>query len=296
MVAQENRYELRNRYLFQGSLVMLTAFHIGGGRATLSSSNSPVVLTPAGMPFIPGASFKGALRSTIEKLVPGLPPDAGLSSCALIDLPEDEQTRETDKPKGEKRACPTVRQRAIVKYRREQESQGKNVDAVDEMENLCNTCLLFGSPFAAARINVSDLYISDQKWLGGIQVRDGVAIDRDSERAKDRLKYDFEVIPVGAKFTLSLVLENATPQDLQLISVGLSEFVHGFGVIGGKRSRGLGVCELQDLTVSSLELVGQGIQTSERNKRLQAYLVHKKFSTENEPGEQFLEKHINTLF
>ncbi len=296
MVAQENRYELRNRYLFQGSLVMLTAFHIGGGRATLSASNSPVVLTPAGMPFIPGASFKGALRSTIEKLVPGLPPGAGLSSCALIDLPEEEQTRETKKAKGEKRACPTVRQRAIVKYRRQQESQGKNVDSVDEMENLCNTCLLFGSPFAAARINVSDLYISDQKWLGGVQVRDGVAIDRDSERAKDRLKYDFEVIPVGAKFTLSLVLENATPQDLQLISVGLSEFVHGFGVIGGKRSRGLGVCELQDLTVSSLELVGQGIQTPERNKRLQAYLVNKKFSTEKEPGEQFLEKHINTLF
>ena len=164
------------------------------------------------------------------------------------------------------------------------------------MENLCNTCLLFGSPFAAARINVSDLYISDQKWLGGIQVRDGVAIDRDSERAKDRLKYDFEVIPVGAKFTLSLVLENATPQDLQIISVGLSEFVHGFGVIGGKRSRGLGVCELQDLTVSSLELVGPGYtDIPERNKRLQAYLVHKKFSTENEPGEQFLEKHINKL-
>ncbi len=92
------------------------------------------------------------------------------------------------------------------------------------------------------------------------------------------------------------MLENATPQDLQLISVGLSEFVHGFGAIGGKRSRGLGVCELQDLTVSSLELVGQGIQTSERNKRLQAYLVHKKFSTENESGEQFLERHINNLF
>ena len=102
MVAQENRYELRNRYLFQGSLVMLTAFHIGGGRATLSSSNSPVVLTPAGMPFIPGASFKGALRSTIEKLVPGLPPDAELSSCALIDLQKMSRSVRQTNPKARK--------------------------------------------------------------------------------------------------------------------------------------------------------------------------------------------------
>ena len=68
-----NRYELRNRYLFQGRLVMQTALHIGGGKVTLSHSDSPVVLTPEEIPFIPGSSFKGALRSTVEKLVSGLP-------------------------------------------------------------------------------------------------------------------------------------------------------------------------------------------------------------------------------
>jgi hypothetical protein len=87
---------------------------------------------------------------------------------------------------------------------------------------------------------VDDLYLSSEGWGDIIQTRDGVAIDRDSEKAKDRLKYDFEVVPASASFDLRIVLENATPQDLQLISVGLSEFVHGFGVIGGKRSRGLG--------------------------------------------------------
>ena len=49
------------------------------------------------------------------------------------------------------------------------------------------------------------------------ELRDGVAIDRDSEKAIDGLKYDFEVVPASAAFDLEITLENATPQDLQLI-------------------------------------------------------------------------------
>ena len=100
-------------------------------------------------------------------------------------------------------------------------------------------------PFAA-RVWQSTIFIYPEgAWSGVLQLRDGVAIDRDSEKAKDRLKYDFEVVPASATFDLEITLENATPQDLQLISVGLSEFVHGFAPIGGKRSRGLGACRLQ---------------------------------------------------
>src|SRR5205085_6184080 len=86
MAELANRYELRNRYVFTGKLVMLTAFHIGGGvgRMSASSSDSPVVLTPEEIPFIPGSSFKGVLRSTVEKLVPNLPGD--WFSCGLVQL------------------------------------------------------------------------------------------------------------------------------------------------------------------------------------------------------------------
>src|SRR6202140_1404233 len=82
LAVKENRYALRNRYVFRGKLVMQTALHIGGGRVTLSSSDSPVMLTPDQKPFIPGSSFKGALRSAVEKLASALP---GFSTCALIE-------------------------------------------------------------------------------------------------------------------------------------------------------------------------------------------------------------------
>src|SRR5579875_3730129 len=97
---QQNRYMLRNRYVFRGRLVMQTALHIGGGRVTLSSSNGPVVLTPDQKPFIPGSSFKGALRSTVEKMVPNLP---GFSTCSLIEFSED--ALEAMRPEDKRAIC-----------------------------------------------------------------------------------------------------------------------------------------------------------------------------------------------
>lgn len=257
--------KLTNRYLFTGRVVLKTALHIGGGRVTLSNSNSPIVLTPEEKPFIPGSSFKGALRSTVEKLVPMLPEDAHLFSCGLPTTPDNKHT------------CPTAR------------DVRKHTLTDEERQYLCHTCLLFGSPFAAARINVNDLYIAKDKvrtseddWSGIIQIRDGVAIDRDSETAVDKRKYDYEVVPATTAFDLAITLENATPEDLQLVCIGLSEFVSGFGAIGGRRSRGLGACIVEDFTVYALELEGDGIDTTERNRRLKNYLL------ENEnPAQKF---------
>lgn len=291
--ALNNRYELRNRYVFEGQLVMQTALHIGGGKITLSSSDSPVVLTPEQEPFIPGSSFKGALRSTVEKIVPGLPASAHFSACALIEL-ADEEAERYDKdypstwPAG---VCPTIWQNGLNERKRKNPDRAEAISK-EAVQHLCDTCLLFGSPFGAARLNVSDLYMPE--WNSVIEKRDGVAIDRDSEKAKDRLKYDFEVVPASATFNLRIVLENATERDVQLLCVGLSEFVHGFGAIGGKRSRGLGVSKLENLQVYVLELVGEGITPEIRNQRLQNYLVTGEL--ERIPGDEFLTKHINRLF
>jgi len=97
------------------------------------------------------------------------------------------------------------------------------------------------------------------------------------------------------------VLENATKRDVQLLCVGLSEFVHGFGVIGGKRSRGLGVAELKNLEVSALELFYEGagekeVSEAERKRRMRNYLLGKEFSRVVPNGSEFLEEYINSIF
>lgn len=290
-----NRFVLRNRYQFTGRLVMKTALHIGGGRNTLSPTDSPVVLTVEGFPFIPGSSFKGALRSTVEKLAPNL--SNTFTSCALIDLTDEERKKAEERLHAgeplEKGICSTQLQTYFANALRDSSPEQRQVVLNKALDGLCSTCRLFGSPFAAALINVNDLYMPDNEKSDIIQTRDGVAIDRDSETAKDRLKYDFEVVPSTSAFALTITLENADEQDVQLVCVGLSEFVHGFGAIGGLRSRGLGACTLENLTVSALELTGVG--DAERNRRLRTFLLKGEFPV-TVPGEQFLNEHIEKMF
>ena len=133
-----------------------------------------------------------------------------------------------------------------------------------------------------------------------VQIRDGVAIDRDTEKARDGLKYDFEVVPASATFRLEILLENATKRDLQLLSVGLSEYTHRFGVVGGKRSRGLGVAELKNLEVSALELFEEGVAETEvsqekRLQRMRDFLISKIFSNRVD-GQEFLTGYIESIF
>jgi CRISPR-associated RAMP protein (TIGR02581 family) len=219
------------------------------------------------------------LRSTIEKLVSSLPEDLGLRSCGL---PTDENTNEP---------CPTSHQKQIADERRRKPDNGEEILA-QVRDRLCHTCQLFGSPFAAARITLNDLYLINDEWCGTTQIRDGVAIDRDSETAKPGLKYDFEVVPAMTVFGMRLVLENATEEDLQLISIGLSEFVNGFGGVGGLRSRGLGACLLNDLKISCLDLTGE--KNQDQMQRLQRYLLYKELAQLD--TQSFFEEHINKLF
>lgn len=252
------RREFRQRYLFSGALTLKTGLHIGGGQAAFSPSDSPVVRTPDGKPYIPGSSFKGAFRSTVEKLAPL----AGVWSCALIDAPAQVGPEE--------KWCVGTQgevQRKFNELRRDEEwSETKLLAELDT--KLCDTCKLFGSNYAASKISFSDLY-TDDETEGLIQIRDGVAIDRDSERAVDNLLYNYEVVAPNLNFNLSVWLEDPTPTDLGLTCLGLSEFLSGFGFIGGKRSRGLGQCQLENLAIFRLDL-----STGNAGQKLLKYLTN----------------------
>ncbi len=268
------------RYLFTGTLALKTGLHIGSGWAVGTPSDSPIVRTPDDKPFIPGSSFKGAFRSTVEKLTPA----TGLKSCRLM--------------AGQ--GCPGAQgeeQQAFNKKREKKKWSGEALLAQLE-EKLCHTCKLFGSPYRASRIYFSDLLPPDEDDLASrmVQIRDGVAIDRDSEKAVDRLKYDYEVVAPAQTFQLQIFLEDPSPTDLALTSLGLVEFISGLAYLGGKRSRGLGNCQIQKPAMYCLDLA-TGNET-ERAERLCAYLLKKTPAEKMAPVEDvsgFLERQIKTL-
>jgi len=222
---------LTERYLFAGRLITESGLHVGGGRDNLTTTDSAVMKYIDDRPFIPGSSMKGAFRSAVERVALSLP---GLRSCQLS--------------KGVDPECPTMNASEDDDLAADEEKQLEN------LQKLCHTCRLFGAPKLAGKTRFSDLSVIAATWAGLTEVRDGVGIDRDSERAMDQIKYDYEVVPSGTEFDFRLVVENpdAIQKELGLIAVGLRELAAGMIPLGGIRTRGLGRCKLEGLTIHHL--------------------------------------------
>lgn len=292
-----NRADLRSRYRITGRLVMDTALHIGGGRESSPITDSPVVKDAAGQPFIPGSSLKGAFRAAVERLVPLLGPR--LRTCQLAEgfpnclstnrslsqhyqvirqqlgrvLPSDPDTLEAIQglKQAIDRLAPLSPSLAALHWPHWPEQTiitEKHLLALLDVL-LCETCKTFGSVHLASVAFFHDLPL-DGTWYDAFQVRDGVGIDRDSERAREQIKFDFEVVPPQTAFEFGLTLENPRDPDLALVALGLREFLQGMVPIGGIRSRGLGRCHLTDLKVAGVDF------TSEQARK--EYLVTGKMS------------------
>lgn len=232
---------MKKRYFFSGMLEMESGLHIGGGSYNVTYTDSPVVKTPAGLPYIPGSSFKGIFRSITEKLTANLP---NLRTC-LLELNANNEICLTT---IEKKDHPLWKEYDSLRER-------KNDDAMEDFlnKNLCDTCMLFGSPFKSSKAYFSDLYIVEDTFSGITEERDGVVIDRDSETAVDQLKFDYEVVPAGVSFKFDIVLEDPDNYDLGLLIMTLQEFEKGYAYLGGKKTRGLGKCRIKNLEIREVD-------------------------------------------
>jgi CRISPR-associated RAMP protein (TIGR02581 family) len=208
---------LTNRFEFCGHLVMETALHVGTGGYS-STSDAEVIRDFQGRPFIPGSSLKGALRAAVERRAEWL----GLTSCCL----------------GEAACFHDVE---------EDWRQKKLRERIAEMQEACAVCKLFGSTVFGGKVQVDDLPLEkvfEPLAYSLAEVRDGVAIDRDSGTAIPQAKFDYEVIPSQTAFRFYLTAENLTPENEALLALGLLEMMNGAVPIGGKSTRGLGRCGL----------------------------------------------------
>ena len=216
----------KNRLELIGTLTTVTALRISAGRSTEPiGSDLPVIKDALGRPLIPGASFKGALRSRLESFLRGI---VG-SDRKLVANPAVEEewsiTSQEMKQLKEQNTTDTALTYAILEH----------TDIVS---------YLFGSPWIASKFQVRDLTVLPENWFGQYQERDGVAIDRDTETAADGKLYDFQVVPAGTPFEFKAVVENAEEWELGLLMIGLHQFETEQIPLGGGRSRGLGVVKL----------------------------------------------------
>jgi len=222
-----------NRLTVQGWLVAQTALRVGTGRATEPvGTDLPVMRDALGRPFIPGSSFKGALRARIESFVRAVVPDSRLGACVPTG--------------GEEDRCIPNFEMAEIRQQAARERWDDVQFAGEVWQRSCLVCRTFGSPWLASHVQVRDLPVDETRWFDQFQVRNGVAIDRDTETAGAGLLYDYEVVPEGTRFDCRIVAENLKPWQLGMLWLGLQPFVVGQAAVGGFRSRGLGQVKFAD--------------------------------------------------
>ncbi len=208
-------HRLDSRLRLAGRLVTRSALHIGAADAGRDVVDMPVLKDGDGLPFIPGASLKGVLRSTIESLVRAAENEAvGVRACDSLDK---EDACGAHPPGG----------RSLVDVNRH-----------------CAVCRLLGSRVLASHVRISDAMLREYRGSSPVEQRDGVAIDRDLARVAGSKKYEFEVVAPGVIFDLEVFVENPKPWLMGLLMIGWDQIADGFSAIGGFSSRGLGRMEL----------------------------------------------------
>jgi len=193
------------------TLRLRTALHIGTGQDS-ETTDDLLRRDARGRLLIPGTAIAGALRSLATRLAPRF---RGEQLCQALKGPMTNQ------------ACQ------------------------------CLVCRLFGDvnpseeneEASAARVLVYDAVLAD---VPGLQIRDGVGIDRVTGAAarRERIKFDYEVLPAGTIFKLRLEIDPRLPDEektLPLLASVLAEWEQGRGVVGGRVGRGLGAFDLTDV-------------------------------------------------
>lgn len=224
-----------NKIIIKGKIHTLSGLHIGSGQNNyLSQGPDNMIIRQANdnKPFIPGSSIKGVLRSYLEILLAEI---AQYGKCCIV----------TDKP------CLDLNKdkELLTQYKKDYKNQVKELAEVLYKE-LCPICRLFGSQVMASKIQIKDAtLIGDTP----IEIRDGVAINRDTGTTVDGKKYAFECVSAGAKFEFLMTIDNLEPQYEPLIKLLINALERGEIILGGRKSIGLGEVELIDTEIYKVD-------------------------------------------
>lgn len=206
---------LKKKILFQGHITLLTGLHIGGTNAALNIGGPDkfVVRNPLNnIPYIPGSSLKGKMRSLVEikegESVNGKPSnDANTKSGALFGVSGDS---DSSRPS-----------RLIVR-------DAPMVTGLETNEELA----LYG----LKKNDIPDFSNTDLPYT---ESKTEVTINRISAIAMPRT---FERVPAGAQFKLNMVLNIFEGEDEDALKATLEEAIQLLedDYLGGHGSRGYG--------------------------------------------------------
>jgi len=224
------------KLILEGEIHCQTGLHIGAGKGSLEigGADNPVVKDAFGIPYIPGSSLRGRLRSLLEQTL-GL---AVPSELVYLSKRKGQEVRihHSDRPDDE--IC-------ILFGRnpgRIEKTSGEVIEAASATParlTICDAPLIVDSITPQMRENLDDELT---------EVKSENAVDRITSQANPRT---LERVPASARFRFRMVLDVLCPEDKPL----LARVAEGLRLLeddalGGGGSRGNGRVAFKDLALA----------------------------------------------
>src|ERR1700728_4376782 len=216
----QTELKLIGKLIVEGDIACQTGLHIGAGKGSLEigGADNPVVKDAFGLPYIPGSSLRGKLRSLLEQS----------SELVYVSKRKGQEVRihQSERPNDE--ICLLFGRNLGRMERVAGESQESSAATPARLT-------VYDAPLIAESITPQMRENMDDELT---EVKSENAIDRITSQANPRT---LERVPAGARFHFRIVVDVLCPEDREL----LPRLVEGLRLLeddslGGGGSRGNG--------------------------------------------------------
>jgi len=224
------------KLILEGEIQCKTGLHIGAGKGSLEigGADNPVVKDAFGIPYIPGSSLRGRLRSLLEQTL-GLAVPAEL---VYLSKRKGQEVRihQSDRPDDE--VC-------ILFGRNPGRAERVSGDAIEGAAATPARLTVYDAPLLVDSITQQMRENLDDELT---EVKSENAVDRITSQANPRT---LERVPAGAKFHFRMVFDVLCEEDKPLLARILEALrLLEDDALGGGGSRGNGRVNLNALSLT----------------------------------------------
>jgi len=224
------------KLILEGEIQCHTGLHIGAGKGSLEigGADNPVVKDAFGVPYIPGSSLRGRLRSLLEQSLGLTIPN----ELVYVSKRRGQEVRihQSDRPDDE--VC-LLFGRSPARVEKVSGEASESPAATPARLTVYDSPLVVDSITQQMRENLDDELT---------EVKSENAVDRITSQANPRT---LERVPAGARFRFRMVLDVLCPEDKPLVArVAEALRLLEDDALGGGGSRGNGRVAFGSLTLS----------------------------------------------
>src|SRR5580700_4425113 len=232
----QTELKLIGKLILEGDIACRTGLHIGAGKGSLEigGADNPVVKDAFGLPYIPGSSLRGKLRSLLEQ-------SSGLavpSELVYLSKRKGQEVRIHQSERPDDEVC-------LLFGRNPGRMERVSGDSVESSAATPARLTVYDAPLIGESITPQMRENMDDELT---EVKSENAIDRITSQANPRT---LERVPAGARFRVRMVLDILCAEDSvlpALLAQGLRLLEDD--ALGGGGSRGSGRVSFDNLKLT----------------------------------------------